>query len=199
MRKVILQMMTTLDGFLSAPDGSLDWMAFDPAMTTRHYEWAEHATAVMGFNLYQELAEYWPGAEKNPKSSQADRDFAKLMNDMPKLVISTRQEALAWTNATLLLATDDEEMVRHIQELKKQPGGEIVVYGGVNTARTFIEYDLIDEYRLDMSPIALGSGRALFPERTPLELISATPYGSGAVELIYRPKRSHKSLQESEE
>jgi dihydrofolate reductase len=104
---------------------------------------------------------------------------------MPKIVISTRPEELTWENCEQLLVKDDPDLVTKLKELKAIPGAYLLLYGGVQTAQTFIKNNLVDEYRLDVCPIALGAGRPLFPKRTPVKFISVTPYKSGAMTVIY--------------
>jgi dihydrofolate reductase len=108
------------------------------------------------------------------------------MNEMHKIVVSTQAEDLTWANSEQLLVTNEDELVQQIDVLKSQSGDYLLLYGGVRTAQTFVEHALVDEYRLDLCPTVLGSGRALFPTRTKLKFISATPYESGAMTVIYQ-------------
>jgi dihydrofolate reductase len=109
------------------------------------------------------------------------------MNDMRKLVVSTKPEELAWSNAEQLLVTDEDDLVAQIQALKSEAGEYLLLYGGVRTAQTFVRHGLVDEYRLDLCPAALGSGKALFPSPARLTLVETTPYESGAMSVVYRP------------
>src|SRR5262249_35713005 len=113
--------------------------------------------------------------------------FGKLMNDMHKIVVSTEREDLQWTNSEQLLVTADDDLVQRFTELKNEPGKYLLLYGGIRTAQTFIRHNLVDEYRLDLCPTALGAGKPLFPQRTNLAFVSATPYESGAMTVVYRP------------
>jgi len=134
------------------------------------------------------MAQFWPQAAANPDAPNNEAEFGKLMNDIHKIVVSTRAEDLQWTNCEQLLVNSDEDLVQRITELKNQPGGYLLLYGGVRTAQTFVGHNLVDEYRLDVCPTALGSGRRLFPERTKLTLVRATPYQSGAMTVVYRAR-----------
>jgi dihydrofolate reductase len=87
-----------------------------------------------------------------------------------------------------LIEFSREDLVHCLRALKSQAGAYLLLYGGVRTAQTFIDHGLVDEYRLDVYPTALGSGKALFPNRTKLEFISAIPYRSGAMTVIYQPE-----------
>jgi dihydrofolate reductase len=189
MRKVILQMMITLDGFVAGPNDELDWIDNDPVMGEAHFALAEGAdAAVIGHTVYQGMAQFWPQAAADPDAPNNEAEFGRLMNSMRKIVVSTKAEELTWTNSEQLLVTDDDDLVEQIRALKRQSGAYLLLYGGVRTARTFIDHRLVDEYRLDVCPTALGSGKALFPNRTKLEFISAIPYRSGAMTVIYQPE-----------
>lgn len=190
MRKLILQIMVTLDGFVSGPNGELDWLDYDPVMGKEHYKLAEEAdTALMGHSLYSGMADFWPKAATNPNTAPNEAAFAKLMNKIPKTVFATKKDKLEWNNSTLILVKDGDDLARKVTELKKQPGGYLLLYGGIQTVQTLIAHDLIDEYWLDMCPRTLGAGKSLFPERLELNLVEVKPYKSGAITLRYRPKK----------
>src|SRR5215471_15605376 len=106
MRKVILQMMMTLDGFVTGPDGELDWIDNDPVMGEAHFALAKSAdAAIIGHTVYQGMAQFWPQAAANPDAPNNEAEFGKLMNDMHKIVVSTKREDLTWTNCEQLLVT----------------------------------------------------------------------------------------------
>jgi dihydrofolate reductase len=186
MRKVVLQMMITLDGFVAGPNDEMDWIDNDPVMGEAHFALAEGAdAAIIGHTVYQGMAQFWPQASTSPDAPNNEAAFGKLMNDMRKIVVSTKTDDLAWTNCEQLLVTGDDDLAEQIRALKRNPGEYLLLYGGVRTARTFIEHGLVDEYRLDVCPTSLGSGKPLFPTRVKLRFVSATPYASGAVGVIY--------------
>lgn len=186
-RTVILQMMVTLDGFVAGPNDEMDWIDNDPVMGEAHFSLAQEAdAAIIGHGVYQGMAQFWPQVAANPDAPNNEAEFGKLMNDMHKVVVSTKAEELQWTNCEQLLVTSDDDLVHQITELKNQPGAYLLLYGGVRTARTFVAHNLVDEYRLDVCPIALGAGKQLFPERTRLAFVSTTPYESGAMTVVYR-------------
>jgi dihydrofolate reductase len=188
MRKVILQMQITLDGFVCGPNEELDWLDYDPVMGQAHYELAKNAdAALIGHNVAEGMAGFWPSMATNPDAPPNEVEFAKLMNDMQKIVFSTKEDKLDWANTTTCTVTDDDDLVRQVQEMKQQPGTYLILYGGVRTAQTFIKHGLVDEYRFDMCPVALGAGKAIFTDRTNLKLIESTAYASGAIGLVYQP------------
>lgn len=187
-RKVILQMMITVDGFVAGANDEMDWIDNDPVMGEAHFLLAEGAdAAIIGHGVYAGMSQFWPEAATNPDAPNNEAVFGKLMNDMQKIVISTKPDDLQWSNCEQLLVTGDDDLVRRIAELKSEPGEYMLLYGGVRTAQTFVRHNLVDEYRLDVCPTALGTGKPLFPGRTELTLVSASPYESGAMTAVYRP------------
>jgi dihydrofolate reductase len=188
-RKVILQMMFTLDGFIAGPNDEMDWIDNDPVMGEAHFALARGAdSAVIGHTVYRGMAQFWPQAAANPDAPNNEAEFGKLMNEMHKIVVSTEAEDLEWTNSEQLLVTSDEDLVRQVSALKSEPGEYLLLYGGARTAQTFIAHGLVDEYRLDICPSALGAGKALFLDRAALDLVGVTPYDSGAMNVVYRPR-----------
>ena len=186
-RKIVLQMMITLDGFIAGPNDELDWIDNDPVMGQAHYLLAENAdAALIGHNVYHGMAQFWPEAAANPDAPDNEAEFGKLMNEMKKIVVSSKKEDLAWSNAEQLLVADNDDLRDKIEELKDSPGEYLLLYGGAATAQNLINLGLVDEFRLDVCPVALGAGKRLFVQRTGLEFVGVTPYESGAMTVIYR-------------
>ncbi|HSX05660.1 MAG TPA: dihydrofolate reductase family protein [Candidatus Saccharimonadales bacterium] len=200
MRKLILQLMITLDGFIAGSNGELDWIDNDPAMGEAHFMLAQGAdAAIIGHNVYRDMANYWPAAADNPHAPNNEAVFGKLMNEMKKLVLSTKEESLTWSNAEQVLGEDEDRLVQKVQQLKEQPGEYLLAYGGIQTAQTLVRHGLVDEYRLDVCPVALGSGKPLFSESTQLELVHVTPYPSGAMTVTYRPHTERSETTTAEQ
>jgi dihydrofolate reductase len=186
MRKVVLQMMMTIDGFVAGPDDEMDWIDNDPVMGQAHFSLAQDAdAAIIGHIVYRDMAQFWPQVAADPNAPHNEAEFARLMNQMHKIVVSTQTDDLRWTNCEQLLVSNDEDLVEQVERLKTQPGGYLLLYGGIRTAQTFIDHGLVDEYRLDVCPTALGSGKPLFLKRTNLKFAGATPYESGAMTVVY--------------
>jgi dihydrofolate reductase len=186
MGRIILQMMLSVDGYVAGQNDELDWIDNDPVMGEVHYALAEGAdAALIGHSVYQGMAAFWPQVAASPDAASNEAEFGKLMNEMRKIVISTKGEVLTWDNCEQLLVRDDDDLAGKIQEVKEGTAGYLLLYGGVQTARTLIERNLVDEYRLDVCPVALGAGKSIFPKRTGLKFVSATPYASGAMGVTY--------------
>jgi dihydrofolate reductase len=117
-------------------------------------------------------------------------EFARWIESSPKVVFSNTLGATSWKNSRIVPAPDDGAISDEIARLRREPGGDMVVFGGARFAQTLVRLGLVDEYRLKLQPMALGDGTPLFrdlPERRPLELLKSRAFASGVVVLHYRP------------
>ena len=193
MRRLILKMSMSLDGFVSGPNGEIDWIAGnrDDGATAWIVEtlWRAGLHA-MGSRTYQDMAAYWP---------TAGGPLAAPMNEIPKVVF-TRKPSLQPDAGETTIAGQypswAETQVAHgdlateIARLKGQAGKDILAHGGAGFAQSLARLGLIDEYRLLIHPVALGAGLPLFadlPTPLHLKLASTTVFTSGATAQIYRP------------
>lgn len=136
---------------------------------------------VFGRATYEGMAAYWTSAEAE------DQEIARLMNILPKLVFSKTLKTADWNNTAIIRDNASEE----IQKLKDQGGKDLYIFGSANLSETFIKDNLIDEYRIGIAPVILGSGKPLFAhgmDTRHLSLISAEPLSTGGVLLKYRKK-----------
>jgi dihydrofolate reductase len=191
MRKVVLGMMTTLNGRLDDPDA---WMTGVPddlyEELDRLYDTFD--TILVGRTTYREMLEYWPGAETAEGGSDISKRMARKMNAYKKYVFTGASEKtpLEWNNAEQVLAHGDEDIVTFVEDLKAQSGGDIHLSGGARLAQTVIRLGLVDEYHLVVHPVVSG-GSSWFDqidEQREMQLVSATTYSNGSVGLHYRPK-----------
>ena len=186
MRKLVMQMMTTLNGRLDHPE---EWVPEIPddlyAEIDRLYE--GYDTVLVGRATALEMAEYWPGAETDPAESDTARSMARKMNTVEKLVFTSSGEPLEWTNYELVPVDGDDALVAFVDQLKARPGGDIHLSGGARLARTLIRLGVVDGYRLFVYPV-VSPGACWFGEldgQHGLELQSATAYSNGVVGLYY--------------
>jgi dihydrofolate reductase len=183
MRNVIYSMGVSLDGFIAGPGGEIDWSAPDEELHRFHnQQMREMGAHLCGRRLYEVMA-YWETADENPSISEHELEFARLWKSMPKIVFSKTLEKVEG-NARLVRDGVAEEVAK----LKEQPGKDLAV-GGAGLASTLIRQSLIDEYRLFVSPVALGGGTPYFPaleDRINLELVETQTFGSRAVYVRYR-------------
>ncbi len=189
MRNVVLHMMVTVDGCVAGPNGELDWLFTIQSEQRDRYVFDLYRSTdgvLVGGATYPGLAEYWPAAETDANSREGDREFARLMNALPKYVFSRSLDKVAWSNSQLLKGDVAEEVAR----LKQQPGRNLVLTGGYKIAQTFVKLGLIDEYQLIVHPVVLSKGLRLFDVddldgAMNLKLAAATPFDAGVVALHY--------------
>ncbi len=191
MRKVILSMQTTLDGFSTGPDDEMDYLPpfNDEKMWKDLHEemWKnlEGAdTFILGRKTYQIWEKYWPAAASNPQSTESNVKFSRYADETQKIVISSTLDKVEWKNTRLI----KDNIAEEIQKLKQQSGKNFIVAGGATVAQTFAKLGLIDEYQIVVHPVILGKGKLLLKElniRQKLKLIGTKTFNSGAVELSY--------------
>ncbi|MGH2811143.1 MAG: dihydrofolate reductase family protein [Actinomycetota bacterium] len=183
MRKLIYSMGVSLDGFIAGPGGEIDWSPPDEELHRFHNEQVRELGAhLLGRRLYEEMV-YWETADESPSALDYELEFARIWKDTPKIVFSKTLEKVEG-NASLLRDGVAQEVAR----LKEQPGKDLAV-GGAGLASTLIKVGLVDEYRLFVSPVALGGGTPYFPaldERINLELVETRTFGSRVVYVRYR-------------
>lgn len=194
MRKMILGMMVSLDGYAAGPNDEMDWLPrFDDERSWKdaHEEmWNQLSTVdtlVLGRVTYEIWEKYWPAAGKSPTSTDNDRRFSRFADDTQKVVLSTTLTDVKWENTRLITNDPKEELMK----LKEQSGKDIAVAGGAGLARSVIGMRLVDEYLITVHPVLLGKGKPLFngldgPLR--LKLMRTRNLNSGAVLLHYRPE-----------
>jgi dihydrofolate reductase len=187
MRKVIVSEYVTLDGVMEDPGGaegfkyggwSFQFWSEEAAKYKFDELFASDAL-LLGRVTYQGFAKAWP-------TITDEAGFADRMNNLPKFVVSTTLEVVAWNNSTLI----KENIAEEVAKLKQQPGQDILVAGSGDLVHTLMQSDLIDEYRLMVHPVVLGSGKRLFTEGTntlKLQLLETKTFSSGVVVLTYRP------------
>src|SRR5215212_2316103 len=157
MRKLIYSMGVSLDGFVAGPEGEIDWSAPDEELHRFHNQQARETGAQLyGRRLYEVMIS-WETADERPSAPEHVLEFARIWKDTPKIVFSKTLEKVEG-NARLVRDSAAEEVVR----LKEQPGKDLAV-AGAGLAATFMKLDLIDEYRLFVSPVVLGAGTPYFP------------------------------------
>jgi dihydrofolate reductase len=187
MRKIILSMQMSLDGYVSGPNGEMDWIH------TGTDEWedifeemkTEVDTFLLGAGMYPEYATYWRKVLTDDHAQADDKAFAQLAEKTPHIVFSKSMQSADWENTRIARDMDSK-----VARLKQEPGKGMMLWGGARLAQSFIEKGLIDEYRLVIVPLMLGSGKTLFPghmDRRKLELISSTVLSDGAMIVRYRP------------
>lgn len=189
MRKLILWNLITLDGrFEGVKNWDLDWHARVWGQELEQFSLEQLRAAgalVFGRVTYQGMAAYWQSAEREG----AEGEIADFMNNLPKIVFSRTLEQADWNNTRIVRDHPVEEILR----LKQEAPGDLFLFGSADLASTLIQLDLIDEYRLVIVPLLLGTGSPLFkssPDPMALRLLEARALPSGGVLLRYEPTRN---------
>lgn len=195
MRNVIAMLHLSLDGFTASSNDELDWIAYDEELEQYAHALHAHTDAVIwGRRTYELMAGYWRTVPDNPASTAAELEHARWLNEATKIVVSRTLERIDWNAATDAQKTVliKGHIADEINRIKHQPGKDIWFLGSPTLARTFMQLDLIDEYRLNINPTILGQGKSLFAGMTraiPLTLLEARTLKSGVVALRYAPTR----------
>jgi dihydrofolate reductase len=187
MRKLKLQVQMTLDGFVAGPDGQLDWMWIpgerDETFFSKVIELADSCDIILlGRKMTPGFIDHWENVVDNQPDSP-EQSLAQRMVNMRKIVFSCTQTAINGRN----LEVENGDLAAAIQALKKEPGKDIMVYGGANFVSSLISQNLIDEYFIFSNPVAIGNGLSIFKEEKLLKLDSSTSYKNGKILNKYLP------------
>ena len=182
MRRVVLQMGVSVDGYVAGVGGNLDWGLLDEHPDVRAWKVAalrKVGTHVVGRVTYEAMAQHWP---------QATDEYASYMNDSPKVVFSRTLETADWPETRIAHGELAEEMAA----LKAEEGGDIMAHGGATFVQALSQQGLIDQYNLVIPPVALGSGLPLFKDLSKplhLELTQSRSFPGGTVINVYESLR----------
>jgi dihydrofolate reductase len=198
MGRIVVTEFVSLDGVVEDPGGAEDFkhggwsFEFDRGEDGDKFKLDETLDAeaqLLGRVTYQGFAAAWPSREG---------DFADKLNSMPKYVVSSTLDEAEWNNSTVLSG----DVVEEVTKLKQEVDGVILIAGSVQLVQTLTEHDLVDEYRLMVFPVVLGSGKRLFgetSEKKTLRLTDSKQVGSdGVTVLIYEPADEEAKGSDSE-
>lgn len=182
-RKLILMSGVSVDGFIEGPNREIDWHMVDEELHQHFNDEIATMGALLGGRVTHELmAAFWPTADEDPSNPPSMIEFARIWRDMPKFVYSKTLEKADW-NTTIVR----EVVPSEVEELKAQTGGDLLL-GGADLAVSFMEHDLIDEFRIYVHPILIGRGKPLFSgsdTKQILRLAETRTFGNGVVLLRY--------------
>ena len=184
MSKVVAAEFVSLDGVVEAPDNWHFPYFNDQMGDAIGAAMAASDAMLMGRVLYEEWAAFWPNQDPD------ENPIAARMNGVRKYVVSTTlEEPLEWQNSTLI----GDNVAEEISKLKEQPGKDISITGSPTLVRSLLENDLLDELRLMVHPIVVGSGKRLFEEgsdQKALQLLDSKTFSTGVLYLTYQPAQS---------
>ncbi|HEY3071145.1 MAG TPA: dihydrofolate reductase family protein [Gaiellaceae bacterium] len=191
MGRIVVTEFVSLDGVMEAPGGSENFkhagwtFEIDRGEEGDKFKLDETLSSealLLGRKTYEGFAAAWP-------SRTDEVGFADKFNSMPKYVVSSTLEDPEWNNSTVLKGDVGEEVAK----LKERYDGDIVVHGSAQLVQALVDRGLVDEFRLMVFPVVLGSGKRLFggtSDKKPLRLVDSKTVGDGVAILIYQPKTS---------
>jgi dihydrofolate reductase len=186
MRKVVASELVSLDGVVESPEKWHLQYFNDEMGEAIGAAMASSDTMLLGRVTYEEFAAFWPSQE----ASDEDQETTDYMNNTPKYVVSTTlKEPLEWNNSTLI----NGDVAEEITKLKQQSGKDISITGSPTLVRSLLADDLLDELRLMVHPIVVGSGKRLFEEgsdQKALQLVDSKTFSTGVLCLTYQPAQS---------
>lgn len=181
MKKVILNLAVSLDGFIEGPNGEIDWCIMDDDM---NFDAFIESIDTMFYGRVSYDA--WGNFQPNENTNSGEKFMWESIHSKNKFVFSSQNRH---DEKATFISTN---IADNVTRIKKQGGKDIWLYGGANLIKTFINLDLIDLYKISVHPVALGSGKPLFEDlkaRVGLKLTDTRVFKSGVVELTYEPKR----------
>jgi len=185
MRKIISFMHISLDGFVAGPKGEMNWITVNQEI----FDYIgkrinETDTALYGRTTYEMMESYWPTAGDAPRASKHDIEHSKWYKEVSKIVLSNTLKGSSLPNTKII----SDNLSKEINELKKQPGSEILLFGSPTATHSLIQQNLIDGYWLFVNPVILGQGIPLFTgikDKIKLKLLNTHQFTSGVTELNY--------------
>lgn len=194
MRRIVVSEFVTLDGVIQDPggvgeieEGGWNIPYIDEEFGKYKFDELSASDALLlGRVTYQGFAAAWPEASH----TETEGEYADMMNNYPKYVVSTTLDKAEWNNSHMIRA----DVMEEISKLKHKPGKDILIFGSGKLVQTLIQQDLIDEYRLQVHPVLLGNGKRLFPDGNTLKLklVETRSFPSGVIVLVYQPDRDDK-------
>jgi dihydrofolate reductase len=188
MRQLVSYMFTSLDGFIADADGELDWVPIDDELMGFANETFGAAEGIVfGRKNYRVFVEYWDHLDPaDPSVSALEVEFARIFSRMTRVVVSTTLEQVD-QNAVLI----KDDVPQAIEDLKRQPGGNLLLVCGPELRSTLTRHGLVDLHRVLVSPVVLGGGQPLFGgpnEPLRFQLVGTKVFDGGVVLLDYEPE-----------
>lgn len=188
MRKLVLFLHSSLDGIVEGPNGAMDigFVAYDNDLEkeTKHIL-STVDTVIWGRGTYEGMYSYWPTIRTNPESTDYEKNHLEWIENVEKVVFSRTLDQVNWKNSHLV----KEDLSGEIRRMKELPGQDMLILGSPRLAHELMKYNLIDEYKLTISPVIVGQGLKLFKNfehQENLKLVRSKVLASGALSLDYK-------------
>jgi dihydrofolate reductase len=181
MRKIILDLAVSLDGFIEGPNGETDWCIMEDDM-----DFPGFLSSIDSIFYGRVSYDSWGNFEPEASAGPTEQKLWRGVHSKQKYVFSSKSRI---DNKAIFISND---IAGKVMEIKKKEGKDIWLYGGASLIRSFINLGLIDKYRISVHPVVLGNGKPLFQklkERVNLKLLETHRFKSGVVQLIYKTGR----------
>lgn len=189
MRKIVISLHTSLDGFVAGPNGEMDWIKIDDEIFDLVGKFTNEAdTGLYGRVTYEMMEAYWPTAADQPGATKHDIEHSAWYNSVQKVVISKSMKGQNIDKTTII----SDNVAEEIQKLKNAGDKNIMIFGSPSAVHTLMEHNLVDEYWLFVNPILLGEGIPVFlniRNRIALDLINVVSFTCGVTGLNYLVKK----------
>ncbi len=189
MRKIVLFLHQSFDGYCATVNGGLDWIPYTQALQKHADKIVQTVGSPMyGRVTYEMMKGYWPSVLKDTAASKRDREHAEWIENVEKIVFSTTLVSEDWNNTRVISDNVEEE----VKKLKEGEGKDLVIFGSPTLARSLMELDLIDEFQFTVGPVILGDGITFLrsiKRRVNLELLNSEQIEGGVLALHYRVVR----------
>jgi dihydrofolate reductase len=190
MRKLILSMQVSLDGYIESSTGDMDWMDINSndGWDVVFDMMKNIDLLLLGRKMYNGYRDFWKNALVDPDAAENDRRYAVIADSLPHIVFSKTLKEAGWSNTIIHSGDVVEEIIR----LKNQDGKDIYLVGGAKLASTALDAQLVDELILKVAPVLLGGGKSLFLDvynRQELKLTDVRSFSNGMVDLTYHRKQ----------
>nr|WP_294790194.1 dihydrofolate reductase family protein [uncultured Mucilaginibacter sp.] len=190
MRNLVYFMHASLDGFVTGPNGEMDWIKVDDEIFDFVATITDKAeTALYGRVTYELMESYWPNAGEQPNASKHDKEHSEWYKQIPKIVLSKTMSEKGLVNTTII----SNDLAENINTIKNREGKNILIFGSPRASHSLLSEGLIDEFWIFLNPILIGQGTPLFkdvPETTKLNLIETKTFACGVIALHYEKERS---------
>jgi dihydrofolate reductase len=187
MKKLIMQLELTLDGFYAGPKEEFAWFTLNQDLwKMRVGQFSTIDTVLLGRKNYQGFGGYWPTVVDNPASTETDIKFSRWLDNISKVVFSKTLDKVPWKNSRLVKS----DLVEEVTRLKQESGKDLLIMSSSSIAQECMKHDLIDEYWLTLHPVTLGEGLPLFKQSVNLKLLNSKIFDTGHVFLHYATWRS---------
>jgi dihydrofolate reductase len=185
MAELFVHITVSLDGFIEDSEGDIEWMVTDTSLDALATDTLSSIDGmIFGRKSHALLASFWPGAAEQPDASEHLVEQARLMNALPKYVLTHGAETTGWANSIAISAED-------VPRLKRDARRPLAAFAGARAVQSLLERGDVDELRIIRYPILIGSGTPLFADqgRRDLTLLGTESFASGAVLERYRFRR----------